>query len=263
MDQRTRERLPVLPVLVRTANDRRLAAARLPGRSAGGRTRARSSTAPHGALRKAFAPKAIGRFVWAEDVATGKRRNLILRGRGSVLGVRHHRSPAADRHPLRGTARTVSHHSITEYRLPSTGELVPLLQIAPSKTDTERLLLVSPELADVLSAIVQRLARPRRCRPAGGRPTTSGRESGTRRCRCCSSAASATSAAPSPRPRSASCSSTRSPRPASPTPGGDPLVFHPHDFRRIFVTDAIMNGLPPHIAQVICGHKTIGTTMGV
>ena len=23
-----------------------------------------------------------------------------------------------------------------------------------------------------------------------------------------------------------------------------------------------MNGLPPHIAQVICGHKTIDTTMG-
>ena len=35
---------------------------------------------------------------------------------------------------------------------------------------------------------------------------------------------------------------------------GEPLVFSPHDFRRIFVTDAIMNGLPPHIAQIICGH---------
>jgi integrase len=32
---------------------------------------------------------------------------------------------------------------------------------------------------------------------------------------------------------------------------GDPLTFSPHDFRRIFVTDAIMSGLPPHIAQVI------------
>jgi hypothetical protein len=39
-------------------------------------------------------------------------------------------------------------------------------------------------------------------------------------------------------------------------------MFSPHDFRRIFVTDAIMSGLPPHIAQVICGHKTIGTTIG-
>ncbi|MEV0982413.1 site-specific integrase [Streptomyces sp. NPDC049915] len=43
---------------------------------------------------------------------------------------------------------------------------------------------------------------------------------------------------------------------------GEPLVFSPHDFRRIFVTDAIMNGLPPHIAQVICGHRSLDTTMG-
>jgi hypothetical protein len=46
------------------------------------------------------------------------------------------------------------------------------------------------------------------------------------------------------------------------TDDGDPLVFSPHDFRRVFVTDAIMNGLPPHIAQIISGHKTIDTTMG-
>ena len=51
----------------------------------------------------------------------------------------------------------LSHHSLVQYRLPGTGELVPLLQIAPSKTDAERLLLVSPELADVLSAIICRV----------------------------------------------------------------------------------------------------------
>ena len=34
----------------------------------------------------------------------------------------------------------LSHHSFIQYKLPSTGELIPLLQIAPSKTDTERLL---------------------------------------------------------------------------------------------------------------------------
>jgi hypothetical protein len=37
---------------------------------------------------------------------------------------------------------------------------VPLLQIAPSKTDTERLLVISPELADVLSAIMSRIRDP-------------------------------------------------------------------------------------------------------
>ncbi|MFI6850492.1 integrase [Kitasatospora sp. NBC_00085] len=34
------------------------------------------------------------------------------------------------------------------------------------------------------------------------------------------------------------------------------------DTRHIFITDAILNGLPPHIAQVIAGHDSINTTMG-
>ncbi|WP_260327389.1 site-specific integrase [Streptomyces sp. TLI_185] len=42
----------------------------------------------------------------------------------------------------------------------------------------------------------------------------------------------------------------------------NPLNYQPHDFRRIFVTDAILSCLPPHIAQVICAHKSIATTMG-
>ena len=45
-------------------------------------------------------------------------------------------------------------------------------------------------------------------------------------------------------------------------PAGDPLHFTPHDFRRMFITDAVLNGLPPHIAQVIAGHRDIGVTMG-
>ncbi|MFF5313079.1 site-specific integrase [Streptomyces massasporeus] len=43
---------------------------------------------------------------------------------------------------------------------------------------------------------------------------------------------------------------------------GQPLDFAPHDFRRIFITDAIRSGLPPHIAQVLAGHSDINTTMG-
>ncbi|GAB3483308.1 site-specific integrase [Amycolatopsis cihanbeyliensis] len=41
-----------------------------------------------------------------------------------------------------------------------------------------------------------------------------------------------------------------------------PLEWRPHDFRRIFVTDAIRSGLPPHIAAKVCGHSTVDTTMG-
>ncbi len=43
---------------------------------------------------------------------------------------------------------------------------------------------------------------------------------------------------------------------------GSPLRCTPHDFRRIFITDAIMSGLPPHIAQIIAGHRDINVTLG-
>jgi hypothetical protein len=51
----------------------------------------------------------------------------------------------------------LDHHSVVQYRLPSTGEVLPLLQIAPSKTDTERPLVMTRELAEVLSAIIVRV----------------------------------------------------------------------------------------------------------
>src|SRR5260221_7134759 len=44
--------------------------------------------------------------------------------------------------------------------------------------------------------------------------------------------------------------------------GGKPLNFTPHDFRRLFITDAVMNGMPPHIAQLVAGHRDISVTMG-
>jgi integrase len=43
---------------------------------------------------------------------------------------------------------------------------------------------------------------------------------------------------------------------------GEPLHFTPRDFRRMFITEVVLNGLPPHIAQVIAGHRDIGVTMG-
>src|SRR5260221_2864662 len=43
---------------------------------------------------------------------------------------------------------------------------------------------------------------------------------------------------------------------------GRPLKFVPHDFRRGFTTDAIMNWMPPHIAQLLLGHRYINTTLG-
>jgi hypothetical protein len=84
--------------------------------------------------------KTNGRSIWAQDAATGKRRNLTYEEDEAFWAF-----AAIEVLRLTGVRGEelleLTHHSITEYRLPSTGELVPLLQIAPSKTDTERLLL--------------------------------------------------------------------------------------------------------------------------
>jgi hypothetical protein len=42
----------------------------------------------------------------------------------------------------------------------------------------------------------------------------------------------------------------------------NPLHTASADRSRIFITDAVMNGMPPHIAQLVAGHADINTTMG-
>ena len=259
MEQRTRERLPVLPVLARTAADRKNAAAR--------HLQAAMTTPPGeiiegtgGTLRRTLAPKANGRHVWAEDTATGKRRNLTYEEEEAFWAF-------ATIEVLRLTGirceelLELTHHGITEYQLPTTGELVPLLQIAPSKTDTERLLLVSPELADVLSAIISRLRGP-----GGDVPLTVSYDVRERVWNPAMPLLFQRSIGSENRAFTPSAIRKLLINALAATgltdAVGDPLMFSPHDFRRIFVTDAIMSGLPPHIAQVICGHKTIGTTIG-
>ena len=260
IDARTRERLPILPVLVRSVDQHRRAAAELldaarraaPGESfcAAGRTLIRAS-APHAAPSK----------IWAEDTGTGKRRDL---GREeehafwtwAIVEVLHATGIRIEE------LLEISHYGLVQYRLPTTGELVPLLQIAPSKTDQERMLVVSPELADVLSAIITRI-RDRN----GAVPLIPAYDS--KEC---------VWAAPAPllfqrnfgvenRPitgdrvrvmLNAALARTGLTDPAS----GKPLTMTPHDFRRIFITDAIRNGLPPHIAQIIAGHRDINVTLG-
>jgi integrase len=155
----------------------------------------------------------------------------------------------------------LSHHSLTQYRLPSTGELVPLLQIAPSKTDTERLLVVSPELADVLSTVIRRVRGP----------------DGTVPLVCAHDSHERVWLPPAPllfqrRTKAENRSLGGSfvaqlldealAHTGLADPAGEPLHFTPHDFRRMFITEAVLNGLPPHIAQVIAGHRDIGVTMG-
>ncbi|MEV7470883.1 site-specific integrase [Streptomyces kronopolitis] len=256
MDQRTRERLPVLARLVAAVDaERKLAAARLAAAQAASPGTAFSVNDER--WHRPQLPHAHA--IWADDVQ-GLRRNLNIEESNAfwtwaTVEVLRHTGVRIEE------MLELSHHGIVQYRLPSTGELVPLLQIAPSKTDEERLLLVTPELADVLSQIVRRVrdstgAVPRVPAydthekvwlpampwlfqyPRGGerRRMTPG---GIRRLL---------------RRALTSLGLTGS--------DGAPLAWTPHDFRRMFVTDAVANGLPPHIAQIICGHKDISTTMG-
>jgi hypothetical protein len=43
-------------------------------------------------------------------------------------------------------------------------------------------------------------------------------------------------------------------------PDGKLLHYTPHDFRRIFATEAVASGLPIHIAAKLLGHQDLNTT---
>ncbi|MFI6494363.1 tyrosine-type recombinase/integrase [Streptomyces sp. NPDC050564] len=258
-DARTRERLPVLPALVQ-ASARRLKEARerLEALEAGDLeatitvhgesfTLPRSTERADGKPSKVFDATGTPRDFRAEE-------KLAFYGWATVEILRHTGMRIEE-------LKELGHHSIISYKLPTTGEVIPLLQIAPSKTDQERLLLVSPELADVLSAVISRV------RGQDGRvpsiPSYDLHEKvwnppmpllyqwsvgGENR------AISIHTIRSSLHTLLADTGITDA--------SGQPLTFQPHDFRRIFITDAILNGLPPHIAQVIAGHDSINTTMG-
>ncbi|HEX2807539.1 MAG TPA: site-specific integrase, partial [Kineosporiaceae bacterium] len=259
MDARTRERLPVLPILVRTVDERRAAAAAL--LEAARRTPLGDTFTTNGqTLTRSLIKGKTGR-IYVDDPATGRRRDL-------GLAEDHAFWAWAAVEVLRLTGirieelLEITHHSLIQYRLPTTGELIPLLQIVPSKTDQERLLVVSPELADVLSTIIRRIRQtsgavplvpaydPYECTWQPPAPvlfqrrfTTENRSISLTRLRTVIDEA---------------LLHTGLVDPAT----GLPLRYTPHDFRRILITDTIMNGLPPHIAQIIAGHRNINTTMG-
>ncbi|MGW4720837.1 site-specific integrase, partial [Nocardia sp. NPDC004260] len=155
MDARTRERLPVLPLLVSTTQQRHKDAQALLEAATRARPGKPFSAAGQHLIRSIVAAPGQGK-IWAHDPITGKRRNLALEEEHAfwtfaVVEVLRHTGIRVEE------LLEISHHSLVQYRLPTTGELVPLLQIAPSKTDTERLLVVSPELADILSTVISRI----------------------------------------------------------------------------------------------------------
>ncbi|MEU1867854.1 site-specific integrase [Streptomyces gardneri] len=257
MDQRTRERLPALSTVVRAA-------------------RANWTEAREGMDALRAAPLG-GQFTFRGRTYTRQKKDSSTpfraydeSGRRAHLGLVEERAfwAWATIEFLQHTGVRIeemleaSHHALIQYKLPTTGEVVPLLQVAPSKTDEERLLLVSPELADVLSTIIARVRDPR----TGAIPMLPSYD-----------IAEKVWDPPMPllfqwtyggQHTSVSRNLIRTginevlERTGLTDSAGYPLDFAPHDFRRIFITDAIRSGLPPHIAQVLAGHSDINTTMG-
>lgn len=256
MDTRTRARLPMLPSLVAAVDQHRQQAAVL--LEAARRAQPGETFTVAGAT---FTRRARAAGIWAQDPTSAKLRDIALEEEQAFWAW-------AIIEVLRATGirieelRELTHHSLIQYRLPDTGELVPLLQIAPSKTDAERLLVVSPELADVLSTIIRRVRGPR-----GALPLVSAYDEYERMW-----------SPPTPRlfqrrinteNRAFAYSTllkilTAAVERAVLTDSieGRPLHYTPHDFRRMFITDTILNGLPPHIAQIIAGHRDINVTLG-
>jgi integrase len=256
MDQRTRELLPAVPVLAAALEQAHHDATGLlvAARGAG---HGEQFTAAGQTMRRVIPPGSNQR-IWAKD-ASGIRRDLIREEDNAFWAW-------AAVEVLRHTGLRVeeltelSHHSLVQYRLPDSGELIPLLHIVPSKTDEERLLVISPELADALAAILQRIRTP-----AGTVPLVAAYD----RERVWNPAM----------PLLFQHRVGREDTPIAPAritkllrlalaqtrltdPSGNPLDITPHDFRRIFATEAMMNGMPPHIAQLLLGHRDINVTMG-
>lgn len=259
MDQRTRERLPVLPALVSWVAAERTRTAELLAAAEHARP-GEPFTAAGVTLRRAVMKTETTGRLWAEDPDTGSRRDLSFEEhRGfwtwAVVEVLRHTGIRIEE------LTELSHHSLIQYRLPATGELIPLLQITPSKTDAERLLVISPELADALSTIVARIR--------GDRPDVPLVVSYDKNERVYNP----------PLPLLFQWRRRLENRPVSERAlrtyldhaltaigvkdaAGRALRYTFHDFRRLFITDAIVHGMPPHIAQLVAGHRDINTTMG-
>jgi len=150
--------------------------------------------------------------------------------------------------------------SIRRYLRPN-GETVGLLVVAPSKTERERVIPMSAELFAVIAAIIRRHTDT-----SGGVPAISRYDTHER---------VHTPALPFlfQRQRGASQAvfgqavvldmlGRRCAELVAIHPDFGQSRFTPHDFRRLFATDLVNNGLPIHIGAALLGHLSLETTRG-
>jgi integrase len=265
MHQRIRELTPLLPRLVDTAVARRsaasaiLAAARqvAPGEvfTAAGQTLRRTALATDPELGGGGRPGVI--YATAPD-GTGPRRNLVLEDERAFwawacVEVFRHTGVRIEE------LLEITHRSFVSYTLPTTREVIPMLQITPSKTDKERLLVISPELANVFAQIIHRVRDGNERVPLVTRYDNAERLHSPplpflfqRRWGLNNIAITHIRVKELLDELVAAAAITN--------PDGSPASFSPHDFRRLFATEAVAAGLPVHIAAKILGHESIATT---
>jgi site-specific recombinase XerD len=150
--------------------------------------------------------------------------------------------------------------SIRQYQR-TNGEIIALLVIAPSKSDRERVIPMSAELFSVIAAIIRRhtqggqaiplLSRydPHERQASPAMPFLFQRKIGTNQ-----EVISPATVVNMLRRR---CEEL-----AERHPGFRSACFTPHDFRRLFATELVNNGLPIHIGAALLGHLNLQTTRG-
>lgn len=154
----------------------------------------------------------------------------------------------------------LTHTAIRRY-VPPGGEVTPLLQVAPSKTDRERVIPVSPELSSVLAVIIRRVKGPDGTVPLVSRYDGLERAWGPK----LPHLFQVRMGGP---PRVFSKAGAHGLLQAVAAKAnlrdvdGTSLTFSPHDLRRIFATETVNSGLPIHIAQQLLGHINLNTTQG-
>lgn len=265
MHQRTRELAPLLPQLVDAARDQREHAATLlntAARTPLGETFSSAGTElRRAALSEKVTHARMGRpgvvYATAAD-GTGPRRNLTLEAdrafwAWACVEVFRHTGVRIEE------MLEITHRSFVSYTLPTTGEVIPLLQITPSKTDKERLLVISPELAAAFAEIIHYVRDGSELLPLVSRydqhervhsqplPFLFQRRWGLR-----DIAINHLYVKELLDDLVAAAGITNT--------DGSPAHFSPHDFRRIFATEAVSQGLPVHIAAKILGHESLTTT---
>jgi integrase len=265
MHQRVRERLPHLPALADAAGrclaetTALLAAAAgcEPGEvfdHAGTRYRRKALKSAGLSARHQGNPS-----VTAENLVTGETVNLTRRedeafwARAIIETLR-----------LSGVRLEelleITHMALVSYKLPDSGEIVPLLQIVPSKSNEERLLLVDPELASVLATVITRLrAGSNGSVPLAARYDRHERTTGPLLPHLFQRVLGARREVISPG-TVYKLINTALAAAGLKDATGQPLAYQPHDFRRCFTTEAVTGGLPVHIAARILGHKSLTTT---